>query len=742
MKFNKYFILLFLIFLSCREDIVDTSRFDHKDEKFNKARQYYIERNFVQSARWLEKVELKTDVIQYLRAKNYFYLKEYEKAVHFFTNINDPVLTPYKDIYLGQSYSYLQMTNRALDSFLKAYRSEYLIHRIKSAFLLADLYRNMDNDSAIPYFEFIIANYRNLRYNWKVKSFFLGRRIVEESFTNLAVIYEKKKDYNRVLSVSTRILQGPYSARGKKWVAIKLKELFNAQKIQTHNRHYLFIIAREFYYRGWKQSAKKYFEQIVQYDKNINSSYKLKSLYFLGIIEKDNYSLARSYLDKARTEYRSSPLSLYYTAKFYQVSGKMDEAIAILNDLVKSDKKIRIISFLTLIDIYNSLKQKEKETEIIKKFFNTFPSVKEACEKLYYMALETYIQGETDEAEKCFKMLLKGKFYRNRARFFLGDIAFKRKDFKGSFTYLSKYLEQSRLNYFYIEAEKMIARMPDKKEELERRHRYFFNRVKEKFSRKEVEHLIFGESNGKYEKDKEFQRMELFMKNGLTLEGDIHLQNLEESCREERIDLYKFLLNWFIDNKIPYYVLNYRLRLINSLKLAKALLQVPLRVREFIFPWYYEDHINSILKKYNIEKALIFALMREESVFNIEALSPANAQGVFQVIPSTAELIIKKSNIRLGDDTIFNITKNAEIGIWYLDTLLKKYKDDYILPLAAYNAGSRRVDQWVKKFNYDENTKYAFIELIPFRETKYYVKKVMFSFHFYKRTTGESDGVN
>lgn len=128
-------------------------------------------------------------------------------------------------------------------------------------------------------------------------------------------------------------------------------------------------------------------------------------------------------------------------------------------------------------------------------------------------------------------------------------------------------------------------------------------------------------------------------------------------------------------------------------------------------------------------RALFHALIRKESGFNPTVISSAGARGLMQVMPETAFKVAKKLNISVTvEDLIKRPKHNVLIGTTYFTKKLAHYGGDKAVTLAAYNAGPRRADRWMARYG-DPRTgeidQATWIELIPYAETRFYVKRVL-----------------
>ncbi|MCG8569304.1 MAG: lytic transglycosylase domain-containing protein, partial [Spirochaetes bacterium] len=146
-----------------------------------------------------------------------------------------------------------------------------------------------------------------------------------------------------------------------------------------------------------------------------------------------------------------------------------------------------------------------------------------------------------------------------------------------------------------------------------------------------------------------------------------------------------------------------------------------------LFPDHYRQWIEQYCSEYQVEPALAFAVMREESRYHPQIRSWANAVGLMQILPQTAEWLAPKMGIK--DYNLDNPQDNIHFGVFYLK-FLERYFTEKELILACYNAGQGNVLRWHKKYQkYSSN---EFYEIIPFAETRNYIRKVMRSYYLYQ----------
>jgi len=170
--------------------------------------------------------------------------------------------------------------------------------------------------------------------------------------------------------------------------------------------------------------------------------------------------------------------------------------------------------------------------------------------------------------------------------------------------------------------------------------------------------------------------------------------------------------------------------------------QIPLTSDElsrYRYPLAFWETIQKITEERSLDPYLVVALIRQESIFDPKALSPASAFGLMQLLPSTAV----RAATRLGlpppqPEKLYEPELNLTLGAHYLKELLQRYSNNAVKAIAAYNAGENAVARWEKQITAEDEDE--FIERIPYRETRLYVKLVLRNHRIYRKIYETKNG--
>ncbi len=163
--------------------------------------------------------------------------------------------------------------------------------------------------------------------------------------------------------------------------------------------------------------------------------------------------------------------------------------------------------------------------------------------------------------------------------------------------------------------------------------------------------------------------------------------------------------------------------IINSTNIQKL-------VQKKIYPKKYSYEVEKYAKEYNVDENLIYAVIKAESNFDEKAVSRKNAMGLMQLMRDTAGEIANMIGIELNEEKVLEPDTNINLGTKYLSILIGKYGNIEVA-LAAYNAGSGNVDNWIAEnvIKADGSN----IENVPFKETNNYVRKILRDYKIYSK---------
>ena len=162
----------------------------------------------------------------------------------------------------------------------------------------------------------------------------------------------------------------------------------------------------------------------------------------------------------------------------------------------------------------------------------------------------------------------------------------------------------------------------------------------------------------------------------------------------------------------------------------RRLMAPPIDVLHYLYPIPYRDQVKFHSGE-RIDPFFVYSVMRQESIFNFEIMSPAGACGLLQIMPATGKMLAGKENIANFEPMqLFNAYMNIRLGVRYLVDLKAEYNDDYMYVLGNYNAGPKPTKRWQAA---GEGKPWDIrAEEISYWETRDYVKRVMGNYWIYQ----------
>ena len=154
------------------------------------------------------------------------------------------------------------------------------------------------------------------------------------------------------------------------------------------------------------------------------------------------------------------------------------------------------------------------------------------------------------------------------------------------------------------------------------------------------------------------------------------------------------------------------------------------------FPTPHERKVTQKANDYALDRAWVFAVARQESAFMPDARSPKGALGLMQIMPSTGREIAAKLNTNdFNTKDLLDAEINLRFGAWYLGDLMSRMQGHRVLAIASYNAGPHRARRWLPRSESLDAD--IWIETVPFRETRRYLRRVLAYTAVYEMLLGD-----
>lgn len=158
------------------------------------------------------------------------------------------------------------------------------------------------------------------------------------------------------------------------------------------------------------------------------------------------------------------------------------------------------------------------------------------------------------------------------------------------------------------------------------------------------------------------------------------------------------------------------------------------RLLRIVYPFPYREAIVRESRARGLDPFFVAGLIRQESIFHPSIRSAAGAVGLMQLMPATAAEVARSAGIRYSSADLVDPDANLRLGTRFLASLVRRYDGRAEDALSAYNAGPTRINQWRQRPEYRDRD--VFVEHIPFRETRHYVKVVQQNARIYTALYG------
>lgn len=236
--------------------------------------------------------------------------------------------------------------------------------------------------------------------------------------------------------------------------------------------------------------------------------------------------------------------------------------------------------------------------------------------------------------------------------------------------------------------------------------------------------------------DPAFRRGDGLLQLGLRHEALAEFETLKNNLWDDPLAMYRLAL-YFHQQGLGRLGIITAARLV-TLSPAGTPEDAPIFIQRLMYPVYFPEVIRAEAEKYNLDPALILAIARQESLFERSAESGAGARGLMQVMPATGEYVAGRAGFEAyHPDQLWLPYLSIRFGAWYINQQLGIFEGHQLAALAAYNAGPGNVLKWVDGTDDLD----VFVESIPFRESRIYVRNIYVNLATYRRLYGNGTAI-
>ena len=647
------------------------------------------------------------------------------------------------EIYHSLGYLYEKLKNRpkAVGNYVRTITQRYPLAD-NAAFRLAKLYERMNNkDKAISWYLELIKDYPKSYYlidaKWNLTKLLLDKKRYSDAKSTVSGILNEPNYKRRARYALARCEEGlkQYSTAFKLHKKLisenqtdsiagdamgKLIMLANDHKSLVRTVDDRLNCGLVLYYRGsWKAAI----NELLPVSTNSDVKLKARALYYMG---KSNQG-----------------------RKWYNTALKQFNSVVSLGD--KSEYLTR--SYYQIAQCYRAKGSLTTAIKHLENFVKTYSWSELADNALYDIAQIHENREKTELALNAYSRLIEidpGGEYADLAAWRIGWRRFDQKKYEESYKAFEGLKENFPNNRYAMGAHFWMAKIRERQNQPEVAHKIFTEVAKARYwyysaraktilgiTKSELIPKAVPDAKLTAQDDCPEQVLPLM---GLRLYEDaIYHLNKHISLTPNPDPLCFFALIMCYENLAMYD----KAREVADMALVSPSFDQNIssdleKLRRWLYPLHYEKFVKKYSKQYNVDKALIFAMILEESRYRRDAISWAGAIGLMQIMPATGKELARQLKIRRFSSSMLKDPEiNIRMGTKYLGYLNSIFDNNPLLVSGAYNGGPGRMRRWLESKQIKDIDE--FVEKITIRETRLHIKKVINSYDNYIEIYGHSE---
>ncbi|MBM3237275.1 tetratricopeptide repeat protein [Candidatus Poribacteria bacterium] len=490
------------------------------------------------------------------------------------------------------------------------------------------------------------------------------------------------------------------------------------------------------------------------------------------LFDAGKYIQARNELGRVVSDYRDdlAGKATYFIAQSYYRQGRYDDAITAYQEIVNfyptSDYLTRALYQTALC--YERKEQLTKAQQLLKDFVAQYSWSAWADNALYEIATSLKHLRQYEDAIKVYTQLTEQYAKSDlvdEARWDIGWCYFKLGRYQDSITSFQTFVTTFPKSKYVGQAQYWVGKIYEKQNELVRAREIYDKIIREHqwyYSIRAVERIqaLFASENIGVNENidiSNYRRINATSDSSLWRDMErldsprareliaskafddaiTELESLAKSGKQNLKQIYYNLILSRQKEKQFYQAYLDGLKLFRLSDLKNKGNASPTEAYKLIYPFYFQDIITKYSTEYGIDPLFVISMMREESGYDVDAISHAGACGLMQIMPGTGADVAQRLKISSFEPTmLFEPETNIQIGTWYMKNLMDTFDNNHALVSGAYNGGPGRMKKWLEELDLSDMDE--FIEDIPINETRRHIKKVMDSYYIYKELYPES----